>query len=489
MYAHNQMTEDLIKSRIIEQVDTDRLREITESTLEGLAKRSLNLSAIVGKSEEAKERRLVPEVIEAFFLGAAPLTGISPKPQSPKRHVYRVGRLPRNLMPFGNELEPQFGRLGREYKNIVFDKEELQEDPTLEWVTPGHPLFECVRVFIERAVRECHSRGTVFYDLHTSSPAHLDVFSAEIRDGRGNVLHKRLFAVQADAAGRLAVKQPTIFLDLSLAPKGTEVPAGLTPPEITTLEVALNEQALQPLLREETTRREQETKRISEHMEVSLNAVIDKVQRQFAELMNQKEAGSTEIGLEGRLKMAEDRLDELNTRLEIRRRELRQERQCAISNIQHIASAWVLPHPERDAPDIKPMVSDPAIERIAVEAVIAYEEARGWSVQSVESENRGFDLISRRPHAEDPQTAVEVRFIEVKGRAQVGEVALTTNEYQTAERLQNDYWLYVVFNCATNPEVHLVRNPARLGWKPIVRIEHYHVGAQDILQKEEKEAR
>ena len=33
----------------------------------GLAKRELNLSAIVGKSAEAHECRLVPEVIEGFF--------------------------------------------------------------------------------------------------------------------------------------------------------------------------------------------------------------------------------------------------------------------------------------------------------------------------------------------------------------------------------------------------------------------------------------
>jgi len=57
-------------------------------------------------------------------------------------------------------------------------------------------------------------------------------------------------------------------------------------------------------------------------------------------------------------------------------------------------------------------------------------------VVSVEKENRGFDLISRKPHPEDPQTAIEVRFIEVKGRATVGEIALTMNEYKTAERLK-----------------------------------------------------
>jgi hypothetical protein len=116
--------------------------------------------------------------------------------------------------------------------------------------------------------------------------------------------------------------------------------------------------------------------------------------------------------------------------------------------------------------------------------VIAHEESRGWKVESVEEENRGFDLISRKPHPEDPQTAVEVRFIEVKGRAAVGEVALTMNEYKTAERLKKDYWLYVVFNCASKPDIHNVQDPHRLGWKPIVSVEHYKVSADAILRSE-----
>ena len=78
MYARN-LTEQVIKDRIVEQVDTARFRKITESTLEGLAKRELNLAALIGKAVEAKERRLIPEVIEDFFLNAAPLTAPLPK--------------------------------------------------------------------------------------------------------------------------------------------------------------------------------------------------------------------------------------------------------------------------------------------------------------------------------------------------------------------------------------------------------------------------
>jgi superfamily II DNA/RNA helicase len=126
MYAHNQMTEELIKQRIVEEVDTERFRDITDSTLEGLAKRELNLSAIVGKSAEAKERRLVPEVVEDFFLQAAPISGVQVQPLVRTKHTYRIGRVPRHLWPIGEELEPRFGRLGREYRQVAFDKECLK---------------------------------------------------------------------------------------------------------------------------------------------------------------------------------------------------------------------------------------------------------------------------------------------------------------------------------------------------------------------------
>ncbi len=483
MYARN-LTEAVIKDRIIQAVDTDRLRKITESTLEGLAKRELNLSAIVGKSEEAKERRLVPEVIEDFFVQAAPLAGITPRQSKKQEHIYQPGRLPRIIMPYGERLEPKFGKLGREYKQIAFDKNLLTKDPTLEWVTPGHPLFESVRLMIEEHVQQDLRRGAVFYDIYRTEPALLNVFSAEIRDGRGHTLHKRLFVSQSAKDGSISIKQPTIFLDLAIAPQGTKTPDMQGLPSKEDVETLLYNQSLIPILKAESIQREKEVNTISKHMEISLNAIIDRVQIQLGDLLNQKESGSTESGLDGRIKMLEDKLDELNSRYEQRQKDLEKEQKCTITNIQHLGSAWVLPHPDRATPQVRNMVSNPEIEKIAVDAVTAFEEARGWKVQSVEQENRGFDLISRKPHPEDPSTAIEVRFIEVKGRSQVGEVALTTNEYKTAERLRKDFWLYVVFNCADKPEVHLIQDPSRMGWKPVVTVEHYHVGANEILRSE-----
>ena len=480
MYAHNQMDEELIKQRIVEQVDTKRLESITNSTLEGLAKRELNLSAIIGKSAEAKERRLVPEVIEDFFTQAAPIVGVNPNEIREGGHVYKLGKVPRTLWPVGERLEPRFGKLGREYKNIVFDKEHLKRDPTLEWVTPGHPLFEAVREDVTEQVREDLLRGAVFYDLHQALPYRLDVFAASIKDGRNNQLHRRLFVVQADQRGTMTIRQPTIFLDLALAPKETNIPDGDGLPDRTAAERFLVTTALNPFLAEVAAQRARETATIEKHLKISLNELIHRQNLRMAEIHEQGQFGDETL-MAANMKKVEDKLDELNGRLEQRTAELRREAECMIGDIHHIGRAWVLPHPERNSPQIREMVTDPEIERIAVQFVIKHEEAEGRVVESVEADNRGFDLISRKPHPEDPKTAIDVRFIEVKGRSLTGDIALTSNEYNTAKRLRKDYSLYVVFHCASpKPSLNILNDPSTLDWQPIVKVEHYRLKQDSV---------
>ena len=338
-------------------------------------------------------------------------------------------------------------------------------------MTPGHPLFEAVRADVGEKTGGDMQRGAVFLDIHRSAPARLDVFSGAIKDGRGNVVHRRLFVVEAAMDGGLTVRQPTLFLDLVPAASPQQVPDDGALPGDTQIKQALVEKALSPLLGEVTQERRRETETVRRHLALSLNQLINQENLRFAELHARVEAGET--NLRGTLKTSEEKLDILNTRLEQRLSDLDKEGHCTVADIQHLGRAWVLPHPDRGSPQIAPMVRDDEMERIAVETAMAYERARGWAVQSVEREDRGFDLISRRPHPEDPQTAIEVRFIEVKGRAGVGEVALTANEYKTAERLKKDYWLYVVFNCAAKPDIKPVQDPAQLDWQPIVRVEHY----------------
>ena len=41
-----------------------------------------------------------------------------------------------------------------------------------------------------------------------------------------------------------------------------------------------------------------------------------------------------------------------------------------------------------------------------------------------------------------------------------GVVVLTPNEWFMAHRLGNEYWLYIVVNAASNPELYVIQNPA-----------------------------
>ena len=89
----------------------------------------------------------------------------------------------------------------------------------------------------------------------------------------------------------------------------------------------------------------------------------------------------------------------------------------------------------------------------------AYEESFGAEVKDVsrpELARRaglpdwpGFDLLSLRPDAER-------RAIEVKGRAGSGGIEMSDNEWAKACNLRAEYWLYVVYDCAT-PRPRLVR--------------------------------
>lgn len=459
------ITRDEMLDRLVEEVDEQKFERITRSALEGLARRELNLARLISKRAEAKERRLVPEVIEDFFLEGGPVAGVTPRREAP--FIARVGRIPRQLLEIGRANEPRFGRLGREYRRVTFDRAVVEAEPTLEWVTPGHALFEAVREEVWRTAQHDLRHGAVFYDLHREVPARLDVFDCSVKDGAGQTLHRRLFVVEATAGG-FALRQPTVFLDLS---PGSGEPPAIDVGSREEAERFLVEDAFERFLEEVEEERQQEVETISTHVEVSLNTLIDRLQVQVDELVQRQQRG--EEGAAGNVAQAVDRLDQLNDRLERRRDELSKQWQVTLADVAHVGSAWVLPHPERLGA-FAPMVSDPEIEVIGMRIAMEYEEAHGWEPEDVSAENRGFDVLSRQ------RGGPGVRFIEVKGRAGVGPVALTSNEYRTARRLSDDFWLYAVFECATEPRLVRVQDPSRLGWEPVVTIEHYMAPPQAI---------
>ena len=473
LYARKTTLENVL-ARVVEDVDIEKFNHITKSALEGLAKKELNLSAIIAKKELAKERRLVPEVIQQFFVQAAPIIGLPSIQQ--KEGMLRIGKIPSSLLISSKPLEPKFGALAREYKWVTFDKKLLEKDPTLEWVTPGHPLFEVARQELINIVRPDLEKGSVFYDLYGASPVVLDVYEVSIEDGRGNTLHRRLFVTETSLEGNVEIRQPTVFLDLIPAPHATQQ----LPPPVQTdkaqIEAALNEKALIAFLDEAKQERIHELEIIARHVELSLNELINRQNMMLANYLERQQSGQDFSGL---LSQIETRIDDLNKRLESKRLEIAQEKEIAIGAISHLGRAWVLPYPHKSS--FAHMVSDPAIEKIAMDVTMQYERDHGREPEDVSKDDRGFDILSK-----DPRTSA-ARFIEVKGRNEIGEVGPTRNEHDTAERLKKDYWLYAVFNCSTKPILIAIQDPiAKLDWCPIIQIDHYAISADSILKAKDE---
>jgi len=124
-----------------------------------------------------------------------------------------------------------------------------------------------------------------------------------------------------------------------------------------------------------------------------------------------------------------------------------------------LAHAFVIPSND----PVDKMRYDADVEAIAVQKARAFEEALGATVRDVSTPERalaaglgewpGFDLLSQRPTGEELA-------IEVKGRAAIGDVELSENEWIRACNHRDRYWLYVVFDCAKSfPMLRRVRDP------------------------------
>ena len=111
--------------------------------------------------------------------------------------------------------------------------------------------------------------------------------------------------------------------------------------------------------------------------------------------------------------------------------------------------------------------------------VIEHEENRGCVVNDVHKMNVGYDITSV-----DPRSG-ELRLIEIKGLARRGggTVLLTPNERRVARDRRDCYWLYVVTNCADEPELQEpIRDPARLPWHEVRKVQHYYMSVGALTQ-------
>jgi hypothetical protein len=210
-----------------------------------------------------------------------------------------------------------------------------------------------------------------------------------------------------------------------------------------------------------------EVDRIAAHVHLSLTELLQKADEEIG-----KAAAEVEQKVpiaEGRLAQAEARHAELLARRERRRQELERQRSLTLQAVERIASVLVLPHPEREAPEVRRLQPNFETEAIAMRVVMEHERAQGRQVYDIHEKNLGYDITTL------DLNSGELRLIEVKGiGGTIGVVLLTPNERRVAEDRRDCYWLYVVTHCSTTPQLQEpIRDPARFPWHEVKKVDHY----------------
>jgi len=444
-----------------------------------LGSRYIDLSRLDADRQKSKEQRLMPEYIERFFVEAYRSFGGTISPVRDTQGIWSVSRVPPDLRKVPEAMERRFGKIGQSYPKITFDKEQSQGYSEVEFVGPGHPLFEGI---VERVLRDYGGslrEGAVFYNAETTAATVLWLLKCGVEDGRGQTIGERLVAVHC-TDNRFRKSQPYALLDLKAPESAADVPLDVR--ETATSEDAVIDWSLDQVtpeyFAEINERRGRELGIKEKYVRKSLQYLIGESVKKIAKYDQQlrpirDENDPKRLSLQGNRAQEEARKAELSHRLKDRLEKIEQESHLSEKPPEVVGVAVILPPPREVMASIEGMESDPEVEAIAIDVVKKFEIEKGRKPVSVEEENCGWDITSLLEGRTN-------RYIEVKGRASGGGVALTPNEWIKAQRFGKDYWLYVVVNCRKKPELYLIQDPAsKLSPKEEVSVVRYVVGSDE----------
>jgi hypothetical protein len=105
-----------------------------------LASRYIDMSKLVADVQQGKENRLLPEYMEHFFLDAYRSFGGTITPVKIRTGVWSISRIPLDLRKLSESLERKYSKIGTQYPQRTFDKEQVVGYSDLEFVGPDHPM-------------------------------------------------------------------------------------------------------------------------------------------------------------------------------------------------------------------------------------------------------------------------------------------------------------------------------------------------------------
>lgn len=461
-----------LEERLLQDVDEKQFRAICQNALEGLASKKLNLEMLIERRALAQERRVVPETIARFLRDASEFVPLSLKDVPSLPHAFEPARTPPVLRRYEKDADWKLPAVADRYPRCSTDR-ETAETHSLEWVTPGHPLFEAIRRHTHAQALDVLGKGATFHSLQHERPARIDFYRARVVDGLGHVVHERLFAVELTTENEPKLREPALIGDFTTASPPAELPPAASLPEPTAW---LHEHALAPFLDETRQDRLAEVDRVATHVELSLTELLQRADEEIGRAAAEVERQVA--GSEGRVAQAESRHAELLLRRDRRRADLERQRSLTLQSVERFASVLVLPHPQRNAPEVRRLQPNFETEATAMLVVMEHERAQGRQVYDVSEKNLGYDVTSL------DIASGELRLIEVKGvGASTGTILLTPNERRVAEDRRDCYWLYVVTDCGSTPRLQEpIKDPARLDWHEVTKVAHYFLSVNAMTK-------
>jgi len=432
----------------------ERANELLESAL---ATSNIDWQEQSDRAARIRERRLPPSYFERFFLDAIGFAG----GRASRRldGAIRAERSP-DVLVARSRASSQTRRIAASYERLTFDREvamrPLREDeaalPQAELCGPGHPLFDALVEYVIRRTEQVLDRGAVFEDPDAEAPLLVHYLTGEIVDGNRELVRETL-ASASQRGETFSVAPPQTLYDVipsgsGLGDAATGIPSGL--------DDWARSHLFEAPFKEAKAEREREVEITERFLQESFTALLADADRQILEADEEVDAGVA--GAQGRLRQAELAKEAHRQRRDERLAMTQESGRVFRGSVRLLGTALVIPSTAENAKKVKRQdgkFADNDIEAIAVAEAIRYEvEERGAHVESTEKDGCGFDLRSTK-------NDVDRRCIEVKGRAAVGLIELTWLEYQKSLELKDEYWLYVVLECASDrPRLYRVQNPA-----------------------------
>jgi len=481
----------------IERIDPRKLEEYEKATGIALARGHVDFSRFQRQNLEVEERRLMPRYVEDQFVEAAKQIGLRVEPRADG--LWRIEHVLAELRSEKLAAVRHFGKPESSYRKVTFHKAHLEQDAHLdaELMGPGHRLFAAVDEKLRERLAPVVGGVCVCVDAMADSPYRLHFFEMSIRgkDTNGNdvPLHAEVVAVREELGGHTPPGDPSRF---EVVPGDSVL--DLAPCEAPSVAIeAFDSQAAADYLKtsyqlERRTvvqaDRQRHAKTVREYLEKSFAARIRRAQDRAMEL-NAQASSKPEYQIAA--SEATKQVAELERARDDRIQRLARLETARTGPLQHLGTALVFV-PGADVAAQMARVADELdvetrkrTELAAEDRVIAALVAEGFAAQNIERVGRqkiGFDIRAHRV-VDEVTGALEVRRIEVKGRAKGQPIRLTTNEWYKAQQLAETYWLAVVWDPLTSPELIAIQHPAqKLGHatREVIAERYYEVPAAAI---------